>query len=118
MPSILSYQFGNNRGQQQQGQARQQGGFNVYYIFIIFFVIYTIAPLFESRPNYSNLPSGDYKYKTKTSVLNVEFYVNQKYFEEAKNDQYKRHAEMIIDREHITALEKQCEVSKRDKRRL
>lgn len=48
----------------------------------------------------------------------MEFYVNQKYFEEAKNGDYKRRAEMVIDREYVIMLEKQCEVSKRDKRRL
>ena len=80
MPLKFSYQFGNNQNR-GQGQAQaQQGGFNFYYIFIIFFVIYTLAPLFESKPNYSTLPSGEYRYKTKTSILNVEFYVNQKYF--------------------------------------
>lgn len=82
LPLRFSYQFGNNQNRGQgQGQAQaQQGGFNFYYIFIIFFVIYTLAPLFESKPNYSTLPSGDYRLKTKTSILNVEFYVNQKYF--------------------------------------
>lgn len=61
-------------------------------------MIYTFAPFFQSRPNFSNVPSGDYKYKIKTSVLNVEFYVTQDYFEQAKNPQYKRNAEMVIDR--------------------
>lgn len=103
MPLRFSYQFGNNQNR-GQGQGQQQGGFNFYYIFIIFFVIYTLAPLFESKPNYSTVPTGDYRIKTKTSILNVEFYVNQKYLEEAKNPQYKRTAEMLIDREHITSL--------------
>lgn len=44
-------------------------------------MIYTIAPLFESRPSYSTYPSGEYKYKVRTSILGVEFYVNQRYFE-------------------------------------
>jgi hypothetical protein len=85
---------------------------------VIFFVIYTIAPLFESRPSYSTYPSGEYKYKVRTSILGVEFYVNQRYFEEAKEQKYKRQTEMIIDREYISSLEKQCEASKREKRRL
>ena len=114
--NVYSYSFGGGRARQGQGgeqQQHQQGGFNFYYIFIIFFVIYTIAPLFESKPNFSTTPSGEYKFRTKTSTLHVDFYVNQRFFEEARNPNYKRSAEMLIDREHIVALEKVCENAKR-----
>lgn len=89
-----------------------------YGIFLVFFLIYAIAPFFESRPNYSNYPSNEHKYRVTTPILNVEYYVNQKFFEEARNPDYKRKAEMIIDREYVSSLEKHCEGSKRDKRRL
>jgi len=81
-------------------------------------VIYTIAPLFESRPNYSTSPSNEYRYKATTSKFNVEFYVNQQYFEEAKNQDYKRRAEMMIDREYLSQIEKSCDYSKRQKKKL
>lgn len=51
-----------------------------YGIFAIFFLIYAIAPFFESRPNYSNYPSNEHKYRVTTPILNVEYYVNQKFF--------------------------------------
>lgn len=38
----------------------------------------------------------------------MEYYVNQKFFEEARNPDYKRRVEMIIDREYISSLEKHC----------
>lgn len=44
--------------------------------------------------------------------------MNQKFFEEAKQPEYRRRAEMVIDREYVSALEKQCEGAKREKRRL
>ena len=57
--NVYSYSFGGGRARQGQGgEQQQQGGFNFYYIFIIFFVIYTVAPLFESKPNFSTTPSG------------------------------------------------------------
>lgn len=77
-------------------------------VFLLFFIIYTVAPFFESRPNYSTFPSNEYKYRAHTPLLNVEYYVNQKFFEEAKKPEYKRNVEMLIDREYISVLEKQC----------
>jgi len=96
----------------------RQANFTFYIIFIVFFLIYAIAPFFESRPNYSTYPTSEHRYRTATPILNVEFYANQKFFEGSRNPEYKRKAEMTIDREYISSLEKNCEASKRDKRRL
>jgi len=96
--NVYTYAFGGGHGGGHQGQQRERNGFNFYYIFIIFFIIYTIAPLFESKPNFSTVPSGEYKFRTKTSILNVDFYVNQRFFEESRDANYKRNAEMLIDR--------------------
>lgn len=63
--SIIIYRFnfggpngfrGGHPNANHQNQA--QGGLNFYYILVIMFVIYTIYPLFESKPNFSLTYSG------------------------------------------------------------
>lgn len=87
-------------------------------VFLLFFIVYTLAPFFESKPHYSAFPSSEHRFRAHTPLLNVEYYVSQKFFEEAKHPEYRRRAEMVIDREYVSALEKQCEGAKREKRRL
>lgn len=82
--------MGNNFNQGQPQQ--QQRGFNFYYVLLAFFIIYNIAPFFQSKPSYSILPSNDHKFKTRTSLLQTEFYVSQKYFEEIKDPHFKKYS--------------------------
>lgn len=81
-------------------------------------MLYTLGPLFKSKPSFSSIPSGDHKYKVKTSLLQTEFYVSQQYFEDIKDLEFKRHSEMTIDREFLLEQEKKCEVKKKDKKRM
>lgn len=43
-----------------------------------------------------------------TPRLNVEYYVNQKFGEEARKPEYRRKAEMEIDKEFLVGLEQKC----------
>ena len=104
-------QRGGAQGPHQDGQhhhQQQTGGFNFFYLFLILFMLYTLAPLFQSKPSYSLTPSGDHRFRVATSVLNVEFFASEQFFEESKSPQFKKKVEMAIDREHIAELERRC----------
>ena len=78
---------------------------NFYFLFFLFFLVYTVlAPLFESRPNFSSQPSHEHRYRVKTPTLGVEFYVNKQYYEDIKDPSYKRNSEMTMDREYLNQL--------------
>jgi hypothetical protein len=55
-------------------------------------------PLFQSTPNYASTPTYEHRIRRTTPRLNVEYYVNQKFMEEARNPEYKRRAEMEMDK--------------------
>jgi hypothetical protein len=55
-------------------------------------------PLFQSSPNYASTPTYEHRIRRTTPRLNVEYYVNQKFMEEARNPEYKRRAEMEMDK--------------------
>lgn len=54
----------------------------------------------------------------KTPLLQTEYYVSQKYFEEIKDPGFKKESEMMIDREFLVELENKCEGKKREKKRI
>ena len=50
--------------------------------------------------------------------MNVEYYVNQKFLEEARSSEFLRKVEMQMDKEFLVQLEQKCEYLKGQKRNL
>ena len=66
--------------QQQRNQQQQQGGFNFSYVFLIFIIIYLVAPLFKSKPDFAMTPSAEYRYKQHTPIFNAPYFVREQFF--------------------------------------
>jgi hypothetical protein len=64
------------------------------------------------------VPSNEHRFKVQTSLLKIDFYASQQYFDDIKKPEFKRESEMVIDREYLVELEKTCEGRKREKKRL
>lgn len=76
----------------------------MFYIFLIIFAAYSLAPLFQPKPSFSVTPTNDHRFKVVTSKLGVEFFASQQFFEESKDPKFKKKVEMSIDREHLAEL--------------
>ena len=85
----------------------------MFYIFLIIFAAYSLAPLLQPKPSFSATPTNEHRFKVVTSKLGVEFFASQQFFEESKNPTFKKKVEMSIDREHIDKLYKLCDYGKR-----
>lgn len=102
-----TFHFGGGAGAAAgaAGQRQQQNTFSMAYMFIFIIGFMILSSFFESKPTYSINPSSEYRYRAKTHILNVDYYVNDEYSKNLKaNPNSKVEIDKWVDREYILQL--------------